>query len=205
MSTAGPRGGWSTPRRAAVRAGRVLVGTVVVATAMFGAVVTPWAVMLLGAPALGLLAAGTVASADPGFPREPGSRRVVVHVAAGGVLAVPFGAALPALGGLGGAVVLVVLVVGSLVAADALAAAERGSRAEDAAELGALPTEEVVRQWLATEERLRSPRHRGEAAEVRALLLDELARRDPQGVAAWLAAGGASPAPYIRTGRDLPG
>ncbi|MCA0143626.1 hypothetical protein [Blastococcus sp. LR1] len=209
MSTDASRPGRSTPWRTAARAGRAVCGTLFVATALVGAVVTPWMVMLVAAPALGLLAAGTVASADPDFPREAGSRRIVVLVAAAGVLAVPFGAGLPALGGLGGVVVLVLLVVGSFVAAEAATAAEPTTPIRDVTELGALlgtlSTDELVREWLVTEDHLRSARHRGPAAEVRALLLDELARRDPAGVSAWLAAGDPSPGPYIRTDRDLTG
>ncbi|MCZ2857111.1 hypothetical protein [Blastococcus sp. VKM Ac-2987] len=194
-------------RRTVARCGRVLVATTILTTALVGAVFTPWLWMLVYAPTLGLLFGGTAALADPDFPRDPASRRLVVHAAATGVLLLPFGAALPALGSLGGVAVLVLLVAGPLVAADRLTEDEVDVR--DVAGLRSvlprLPTAALVETWSGTEELLRSPRHRDLATEVRGLVLDELTRRDPGGVAAWLAVGGTSPAPHIRSDRDLAG
>lgn len=191
-----------------MRVGRALVARLFVATAVVGAVFAPWPWML-ATPVLGALVGGLVAAVDPGFPGEVASRRTVLRAAGAAVLAVPFAAALPALGALGGAIAAVLLFVGSLVMADRLTVEESGADVVDVAGmgtvLGVLPTRELVREWRASEALLRSSRHRGQAAELRGLLLDELARRDPAGVARWLSAGGASPDPYIRTDRDLTG
>jgi hypothetical protein len=182
---------------------------VFVAAALVGAVVTPWWWMLLFAPVLGALAGGTVAVVDPGFPREPSSRRLVCYAVGVGVLLLPFGTALPALGDAGGLIAVVLLGVGSLVAADRLPEDDAVPPVRDVAALGAvlsvLPTAELIEEWEATEELLRSPLHRRTAAEVRGLLLEELTRRDPAGVSRWLTAGGASPEPHLGTDRDLPG
>lgn len=190
-----------------MRWGRVLVATTILTTALIGAVFTPSLWMLVYAPTLGVLLGGTVALADRDFPREPASRRLVLQAAGTGVLLLPFGAALPALGSLGGVVVLVLLIGGPLVAADRLTEGE--PEISDAAGLRSvlpgLPTAALVETWSGTEELLRSPRHRGQATELRGLLLDELTRRDPGGVAAWLAVGGASPEPHIRSDPDRAG
>ena len=195
--------------RTAVRWGRALAATVFVATALVGAAVTPWWWMLLFAPVLGALAGGTVAVVDPDFPREPSSRRLVCYAVGVGVLLLPFGTALPALGDAGGLTAVVLLGVGSLVAADRLPDDDAPPPVRDVTALGAVlpgrPPAELVGEWMATEELLRAPRHRSSAAEVRDLLLEELTRRDPAGVARWLAAGAASPRPYIRVDGDLPG
>ncbi|MGY1835483.1 hypothetical protein ACI79P_10260 [Blastococcus sp. SYSU DS0510] len=188
-----------------MRWGRVLVIASLLGPALVGALVAPWQVTLVHGPTLGLLLGGTLALADGGFPREAASRRLVLRAAGAGILLVPFGAALPVLGSLGGLVVLVLLVVGSLVAADRLAedaAAEVGAAAGVADVLPVLPTAELADRWVETEEILRSGQHRDRVVEVRALLLDELSRRDPEGVAAWVAAGGRSPRPYLRADRD---
>ncbi|MCF6745483.1 hypothetical protein E9529_14630 [Blastococcus sp. KM273128] len=193
----------------AVRWGRVLITTTFLGTALVGALVAPWQSTLLHGPALGVVLGGVAALATGGYPREPAPRRLVVHATAAGVLLVPFGAALPVLGSLGGLVALVVLVVGPLVAADQLAAdpaVEIRDAVEAGAVLPALPTAELVDRWLVTDELLlRSGRHRARTAEVRARLLEELSRRDPDGVTAWLAAGGGSPRPHLRTDGDVAG
>ncbi|NEK84518.1 hypothetical protein GCU60_01895 [Blastococcus saxobsidens] len=209
MSTQVTWAGRPSALRVAVRVGRVLAATIFVTTALIGAVVAPWPWMLLYAPAVGALAGGTVALARSGSRQDAASRRTVVHAAVVGFLAVPFGAGLPALGGAGGVVVLFLLVVASLVAADWLAEEQPGPPVAGAAELrsvvGALPTQDLVHAWLGTEDLLRSAREHRRVAELREVLLDELARRDPAGVAEWLAAGGRSPVPHISVDRDTTG
>ncbi|RZU31309.1 hypothetical protein [Blastococcus saxobsidens] len=209
MGTSAARTGQPASIRIAVRVGRVLGATLYVTTALFGALFTSWSSMLVVAPLLGALVGGAVALVRPDFAKDAASRRTVVHAAVAGVLALPFATGLPALGGLGSVVVLLLLVVGSLTVDDWLAAGEPGPRVGHPAELrpvlGVLPTAELVSAWLRTEDLLRSARDRSRVAELRELLLDELARRDPEGVARWLAAGGRSPVPHVRTDRDLTG
>ena len=55
-----------------------------------------------------------------------------------------------------------------------------------------MPTTTLLDRWRATGAVLRSTNDPGErclAAEVRGVLLDEMARRDPDGVARWLTEG----------------
>jgi hypothetical protein len=196
-------------RRTAMRWVRSLVLAAVVGMALVGALDTHWTAMLLFAPGLGASLAGVVALIDSDFPGEPASRRVVVYAFCTGVLLVPFSSGLVMLGTTGGTVLMGLLVLGPFLIGDWMAAAAGPAERMDVTALKellpALATTQLRQQWRATEDLLRSPRHHVVAAEVRALLLDELSCRDPEGVAAWLAAGSDSPAAFIRSGRDLAG
>ena len=75
--------------RVAVRVGRVLGATLYVATALFGALFTPWPSMLLVAPLTGAVVAGLAALVRPDSRTDAAARRMVVHAAVAGVLAVP--------------------------------------------------------------------------------------------------------------------
>ena len=196
------RGVWGT----VVRRVRMVLLVVVVAVALLGAVVTPALGMLVIAPLVGTVLAGALALVDPDFPRDTSSRRGVVYAAAAGVLLVPLANGLVALGSLGGVVLLVLLALGPLVATDGPVdeAGEVPSPGVLAELLPALPTAQLLAEWRASEALVGSPSRQAAAAEVRALLLDELSRRDPDGVAGWLGAGG-SPESYISPDRDRAG
>jgi hypothetical protein len=63
-----------------------------------------------------------------------------------------------------------------------------------------LPDEVLLREWRASALRLGpdvDPGTRAAAVELRALLIDELSRRDPAGVERWLRAGGSDPDPHL--------
>lgn len=199
------RGHWRT----AVRWARALVLVAVVAISLLGAVVTPLLGMLVIAPLLGAFLAGSLALVDTDFPRETSARRGVAYSAVAGVLLVPLANGLVGLGTLGGAIVLGLLVLAPLLVVDW--GTSPASPATEAALmplrelLPVLPTAQLLDEWRMTEDLLGSPSHHATAAGVRALLLDELSRRDPEGVAGWLAAGGPSPDLHIRADRGLPG
>jgi hypothetical protein len=192
-----------------VRRVRSLVLATIVAMAVLGAVDTHWTGMLLVAPGLGLCFSVMVALVAGDFPLEPASRRAVVYAFVTGCLLVPFANALVMLGTVGGAVLMALLVLGPFLLADAMLAAAGPVEQPDVPGirdlLPALSTPRLLEEWRATRQLLDLPRYHAAAAEVRALLLDELARRDPDGVAAWLAAGCDSPATFIRSDRDLAG
>lgn len=196
-------------RRTAVRSAQACLLATMVAIALLGAVVTPLMGMLVFAPCLGALVGGVVALLHSDFPHEPSSRRAFVYAVATGTMLIPFANGLVGLGSAGGVVLFALLVLGPLLAADRMAAEMGEAAGSDVEALSALlpvlRTAQLLAEWEATENLLSSPRHHAVAAEIRALLLDELSRRDPAGVAAWLAAGRASPQRYIRADHGLAG
>ncbi|UOY02965.1 hypothetical protein [Blastococcus sp. PRF04-17] len=198
--------------RLAVRwAGNVVV-VLYVGVALPGALVTPWVGMLVIAPAIGLLSALVAVLVEPKLFRDPARRHVVVHVAVAGFLLAPFTAGVAASGAVGGTALFVLVVLGTFVAGDRAFAWVGSPDAPDApdvpdvaavrAGLHTLPTARLLHDWETTERLLRSPRHAPVAAELRALLLDELGRREPEAVNRWLTDGGTSPAGYIGNDRD---
>ncbi len=193
---------------AAMRCVRWLVLAVVIGMALLGALDTHWTGMLLIAPGLGASCAGVVALVDGDFPGEPASRRAVVYAFVTGVLLVPFANGLVMLETAGGVILMGLLVLGPILIGDAVLAAGPAGEPDLPALrelLPALPTARLLQEWQATGHLLRSHRHHAAAAEVRALLLDELSCRDPGGVAEWLTAGSDSPADFIRSDRDRTG
>ena len=192
--------------RAILQWGRATALTLFLGIAVLGALVTPWVAMVLIGPAAGALFALTVALAQAAPLQTPESRRMVVYAAVTGVLLLPFAAGVGTLGAIGGAVLLVLFVVGALVAGDRVATLTDPPAVRGVIELRelvtVLPTARLLDEWRATEELLRRPGQRAVAAELRALLLDELARRDSAAVGRWLAEGGRSPDAYIRVDGD---
>jgi len=164
---------------------------------VLGALVTHWMGMLVVAPGLGVGLAAVVAS----FGRE--ARRGMLHAAATGVVIVPFANGLELLGRAGGGLLLALLLVAPLVAAEWSVSRREAPAASDVTALRELlpllPTADLLVEWRASEDLLRSPSDRASAAGIRALLLDELSHRDPGGVAGWLEAGGSAPDAYIRS------
>jgi hypothetical protein len=191
--------------RPVVRWVRFLVLGTVVGTALAGSLATHWMGMVLFAPGLGAFFAGVIAVVDTDFPGEPASRRAVAYSFASGVLLIPLANGLVMLGTTGGAVLVVLLVVGPFLLGDWMLSEVEPDLGALAELLPALTTATLLREWEATEDLLRVARNHATAAALRSLLLDELSRRDPGGVAAWLAAGGGSPADFIRADRDLAG
>ena len=192
------------------RAGRRVLATVCVGLALVGAVVTPPLTMLVLPPIVGGFMGGIVAISDPSFPRSTAARRRVVQTVAAGAVLVPAVSGLGLLGAAGLPVALALVLLGVVLLLDgAVAAGSSGAEfsAADAARLAEvlsrMPTGTLVNRWRATGAVLRSTDDPGErclAAEVRAVLLDEMARRDPDGVARWLTEGDEDfPDQYIST------
>ncbi|MGY1711600.1 hypothetical protein ACI8AC_19035 [Geodermatophilus sp. SYSU D00758] len=185
--------------RPLARAGRRVVPLVAVPVSLLGALLLPtWTVLGLG-PLLGLFAAGVVLTAEPVGPVRPRTRRAAALAGAVGVLALPFAAGTHQLAPGGGVLVVLVLVLGSAAALEFVVAADDDGPADDV--LPSLPTPQLVAVWEAAGavlDRWSSPRDRARAVRRRAAVLDELTRRDPEGVAAWLRAGGDPPGPHTR-------
>ncbi len=203
----GPSTGGRRIWQAAIRTGRVVGTAGFVSIALWGAVVLPVEVMVLVAPATGAFVGGIAGMLHPGFPRSPQARRVAAYAVAAGVLLVPFLVGLSSLGAAGAALFLGLLLVGSLVLEDRLAAApDAGGGRDDTALRELLPrlsTTYLLEEWHASEALLGSVDDHGTAVHVRALLLDELTRRDPAGVQDWLIGRDRSPESYIKPDRDL--
>ncbi len=203
----GPSTGGRKIWQAAIRTGRVVGTAGFVSVALWGAVVLPAEVMVLVAPATGAFVGGIAGMLHPGFPRSPQARRVAAYAVAAGVLLVPFLVGLSSLGAAGAALFLGLLLVGLLVLEDRLSAApDAGGGRDDTALRELLPrlsTTYLLEEWHASEALLVDDH--GTAVHVRALLLDELTRRDPAGVQRWLTSRDRSPESYIDPGRDLAG
>jgi hypothetical protein len=184
---------------ATVAGRRIMAGTVVV-LALLGAGVGPAGAVFLWGPLVGLTAAGVVAIVADAAA-DPAARRAAWIAGAAGTLAPPFWSGLGLLGS-GAAVVLVALMVtgaASLIAWSAdlpdHAPGVHRQRAYLRRVLADLPEESLLREWHAAERWLgadATPEVRAVASELRADLLDELARRDPDRVARWLRTGDAS-------------
>lgn len=207
----------TTPlRNAGLAACRVVVPTGFVALAVLGALVTPPVGMLLIAPLTGAAAGLAVAFLHPAFPGEPRARRAALLTAATGAAFVPFIYGVDLLGGVGGMVALVLLVLGCCLAAswamDLIEATPPARAPADEgwmrAVLPSLPTAVLLQEWRATQQ-LCGPgtgaAERARAAQVRALLLEELSRRDPLAVEQWLASRNWSSEPGMRSDRDAAG
>ncbi|HEX2074775.1 MAG TPA: hypothetical protein VHF92_13400 [Geodermatophilus sp.] len=196
----GPRAhAW--PWTALTRLAPVLL-TVVVAVALLGAVVTPPVTMLLVAPALGIVFATHAALAQAAFPGGSSVRRTALLAGVGGTLLVPFAAGIGFLGTVGGMVVLALVAMagGAALGWMARRPAEHDGPATGEADpaglherIRDLPTRTLLTQWRWAGTQLRSgtdPERRMALVRLRALVLDELSRRDPAGVERWLENGG---------------
>jgi hypothetical protein len=196
--------------RAIARFARVAGPATVVAVSLPGVLVTPPWVMASLAPLIGLFAAGAVLTAAPAGPVPLRARRTAVVMGVGGVLAVPLASGLGLLGGVGLALGAVLVVLGTFVLGDCLAGSSAAARVDELTRLlelfPSLPTGHLLRAWRVTEEALQDGSagpDRARAVQVRAVLLEELTRRDPGGVARWIRSGGGSPEDFIRA--DLSG
>jgi hypothetical protein len=203
--------GHDRPRRAWVdavwrgigRTCRVLVAACVVTVALLGALLQPRVSMAV-ALFLGVLTAGVVALVNPDFPAQPSARVATGLAGFSGVVAAHFGAGVMALGTGGAVVVLVLLVLVPLWVTQKVLEEAPGWTSGDLVRMGeavpAMSTAELLDTWVATDRALggtSAPVERERAVELRAVLLDELGRRDPSGVAAWLRHPGSRPDAYI--------
>lgn len=218
-SPSSPSGARGSQHRA-VRACAVLLRTLYAAVALFGVLVTPPVVMLLVVPGLTL---GVVAllAALFWYCQEHGPPRETVSGTAGATVAVvPFVQAVHVLEGLGTVVLFVVLglltVVGTgwlnSLPVDATSAPtarppQAGGEPSLRDLLNTVPLETVFDEWRALQQDLdaRSRPSDPAVARARALLLDEMQRRDPAGFSTWLAGGATEPPDgYISDDQGLP-
>jgi hypothetical protein len=187
--------------RAAVVAGRRIMAGTVVVLAVLGAGVGPALAVLVWGPLIGLAAAGVVAVVA-GAGTDPLGRRAAWIAGAVGAITPAFWHGLTLLGN-GAAVVLIALMVtgaASLITWSAdlprpdQATGVHRHRTYLRRVLTELTEESLLREWRAAERWLGAdadPEVRAVASELRADLLDELARRDPDQVARWLRTGDA--------------
>jgi hypothetical protein len=181
------------------------------ACAVVGALTTPAYVVLVLAPLLGVFVAGVVAILSIASVDAASVRRPVLLSGAWAALLVP---ALAGAGvfGTGGAVlmfglmVLGVVVCGHWIVESCDPDGEQGEPGTDEEQLRqllrVLPTSMLLREWRSTVDPVRlgaEPERRARAVRLRTLLLEELTRRDPAGVARWLIEGDEdSPEHYLR-------
>lgn len=191
-----------------VRTGRAALVGSTLALALLGALVGPPSAVLVWAPGMAVVAAVVVAVVDPDFPRTPGSRRAAWLAGLAGFLLVPYTSGLGMLDAAGAVVVVLQLTMGALWAVDRIAAMPERTGAEALRRdvvylrrvLPELPVEMLLREWRESGARLGPDTDAGTraaAAELRALLLDELARRDPEAVERWLRTGGGDPDQHL--------
>jgi hypothetical protein len=195
---------------------RVVTLTGFVVMALIGAVVTPPVRMLVVAPLTGCGLGLLVALGNPAFPEQPGARRGALLTAATGAAFVPFISGVALFGNAGGVVALVLLILGSCLAANwmmdvvenyPLGDAPRDDRWRQMV-LPSLPTAALLQEWRATQAVFGSRpgvAERTRAVQLRGLLLEEFARRDPAAVERWLTSGDWSSEPAIRPDRDVAG
>lgn len=174
---------------------RVMISTYVV-LAVLGAAIAPPEVTLLWGPVLGAVGVGVVWLVAPDFKTDRGSRKAAWTAGAAGLLMAPFAAGLSLLGHAGAVVLVALFVMGALSVVDAILGtpvdapgAARRHLVYLRRVLPELPVESLVREWRASAAALRraaDPETRAVTAELRAELLDELARRDPELVSRWL-------------------
>jgi hypothetical protein len=197
---------WSVLMHVSWRA--FLVG--VVGVALVGALVSSPLATLVVAPAVGGLGALQTAVVHPGFPGRPAARRAVLLSGLGCALVVPFVMGVGALGALGLALTVLLVLIGTVVGMSKISSSCRSVAAPgpgaDAALLNelvrGLPTSALLDEWRSSEAVLHEtddPARHAAAIDVRRLLLEEMTRRDPTGVHRWLHAGAnGTPDTYIR-------
>lgn len=200
--------------RALVRTGRAALVGGTLALALLGALVGPPSAVLVWAPGVALVAAVVVAIVDPDFPRTPGSRRAAWFAGLAGFVLVPFTSGLGMLDAAGAVVVVLQLMIGALWVVDRIAAMPENTGAEALRRdvvylrrvLPELSVQTLLREWRESGARLgpdTDAATRAAAAELRALLLDELTRRDPEAVERWLRTGGEDPHLHLPGGPGL--
>lgn len=202
--------------RLCVRLSQLLLRTCYVAVALFGVLVTPPTVMLLVVPAITLgtvvFVAGLVWYCEQRWP----ARRTLRGIAGTTAALLPFLQGGRELAGVGTMIAFVVLglviIVGASWVNSLAAGANPVSTVQEAGGDGSLsellqvlPLETVFNEWRDLQEHPDSRCGPSNAdAGVRALLLDEMQRRDPAGFAEWLSDGATdSPERHIRGDQGL--
>ncbi|MGY2079670.1 hypothetical protein [Modestobacter sp. SYSU DS0657] len=182
------------------RASRLAAPALYVGTALLGATATSVPSLLLVGLLSGAAVGVTIGLADPGFPASPAARRRAICAAGIGVLLLPFATGIGLLGSAGVLVVPLLLVLCAVTAAGWLAELDTGPapapREPLPCPVDQLTTEQLFATWSASGDQLRrpvSPGTRAELAELRAALLDELLRREPETTARWLDQGAPAP------------
>lgn len=203
-------------RHAVMACCRFVVAAGLATLALLGALVTPPAGMLLVAPLTGAACGLAVAYLNPAFPEKPWARRATLLTAATGAAFVPVTNGVDLLGSAGGVVALVLLVLGSCLAGDWVVdlvedAPPTGAPVDEGcvrAVLPSLSTAVLLQEWKATQQECDSgtgAAERARAVRLRALLLDELYRRDPVAVQRWLISTDWSLGPRMRPDHDAAG
>lgn len=195
---------------------RFVVAAGLATLALLGALVTPPAGMLLVAPMIGAACGLVVAYLNPAFPEKPWARRAALLTAAAGAAFVPVTNGVDLLGSAGGVVALVLLVLGSCLAGDWMMdliedVPPTGAPVDEdcvRAVLPSLSTAVLLQEWEATQQMCGSgtgAAERARAVRLRALLLDELYRRDSVAVQQWLTGTDWSLGPRMRPDHDAAG
>jgi len=188
-------------RALAVRACRRTLLGGAVGFACIGALTTPPQVVLVFAPTFGFFAGSVVALINPAFPKDRSARRAAVFSGTGAALVVPCLAGIGQFGTTGTVAAVVLMVLGCVVVGGWIAeqsdppypvAAPDLDLEELRQFLEVLPTSMLLREWRSTGAHVQpgaNPEGRAGAVLVRTVLLEELSRRDPAGVARWLSGG----------------
>jgi hypothetical protein len=200
----------------AVRLAQQVMCALYIAVALVGVPVTRPMLLLTAAPAVGCIAAGLLAGLLRLCEQRPPARRTMMVTAGAAAAIVPFDEGMQLLQGLGTAIAVTLLVLMSIVgnyrmnelAVRARADATGAGGAESYAELlHVVSLDTVFGEWRALEEGVAirtGEEHGPDVMQVRALLLDEMQRRDPVGFGRWLDDGAADdPERHIQVDRGL--
>ena len=203
------------------RASRVILLTGFVAVALLGAAATSALTLFVLGPATGALFASQVALTPEGFRDHHSVRRCAIWSGAGGMLLVPYVAGVTMLGAVGTVLTLALLALcageifirirdhqahSSTHGGTERGIMERSVSLSPTGELvGSMATSRLLEQWHTSEEELYcgDPYRRLAAVQLRALILDELSRRDPAGVERWVMEDGVGlPPRHVENGRE---
>lgn len=200
----------------AVRLAQQVTCALYIAVALVGVLVTPPMVLLTVAPAVGLIAAGLLAGLFRYCEQRPPGRRTVMVTAGVAAAIVPFNEGIQLLQGFGTAIAFTVLVLLTIVGNYRMhrvsgrtppAATRIGGACSYMELLQVMPLETVFSEWRALQRGVGIPpgeHHGPDVVQVRALLLDEMQRRDPVGFGRWLDDGAvADPGQHIQGDQGL--